>query len=158
MADDAQAQDAETPAGAIGSWVDPYRGFNFRLEMGLTESHFAECVGLGAEVEVIEYREGGNNAVMHHIPGSVKYSGVTLRYGLTNSTELWDWMQKVIQGNIERRNVSIVLLKPDGNTEALRWNLIDAWPSAWLGAPLNAMGNEMAIESMTLVFDELHRG
>ncbi len=41
--------------------------------------------------------------------------------------------------------------------EALRWNLIDAWPSEWQGASLDASGRELAIESMTLVFEGLER-
>ena len=81
-----------------------------------------------------------------------------LRYGLTKSTELWDWLQKVVHGNVERRNVSVVMLEPDGIAEALRWNLIDAWPSEWEGARLDASGKELAIESMTLVFESLERG
>ena len=159
MADEAQPQGKEAQAGQGGSWVDPYRGFNFKLEVqGLTEGHFAECSGLGVKVNVISYREGGNNQVTHRIPGAVEYSGITLRYGLTKSTELWDWLQKVVQGNVERRNVSVVMLEPDGIAEALRWNLIDAWPSEWEGARLDASGKELAIESMTLVFESLERG
>jgi phage tail-like protein len=154
------ATESQTPQSAqAGGWVDPYRAFNFKLEVqGLTEGHFAECSGLGVKVNVISYREGGNNQGKHLIPGAVEYSGVELRYGLTKSTQLWEWLQKVVQGTVERRNVSVVVLEPDGRTEALRWNLLNAWPSQWQGAPLNASGKELAIESMTLVFEGLERG
>ena len=38
---------------------DPFRGFNFRLEMsGVTEAGFRECSGLDASTDVAEYREG----------------------------------------------------------------------------------------------------
>lgn len=159
MADDAQQQGQEPAAGQGGSWVDPYRGFNFKLEIqGLMGGHFAECSGIGVKVDVISYREGGNNQLTHRIPGAVQYSGITLRYGLTKSTDLWTWLQKVVQGTVERRNVSVVMLEADGNTEALRWNLINAWPSEWQGAPLDAMASELAIETMTLVFERLERG
>jgi phage tail-like protein len=144
---------------AAGGWTDPYRAFNFKVEVqGITEGHFAECSGLGMRLQVISYREGGNNQLTHRIPGAVDYAAVTLRYGLTRSAELWLWMQGIVQGNIDRRNVSIVMLEPDGNTEALRWNLLNAWPSEWVGAPLNAGGNELAIETITLVFESLERG
>jgi len=156
------ATEAAAPAPSAaggGGWTDPYRAFNFKIEIqGVTEGHFAECSGLGMRVQVLSYREGGNNQVTHRIPGAVDYAAVTLRFGLTPSTELWQWMQKISQGNVERRNVSIVMLEPDGNTEALRWNLLNAWPSEWVGAPLNAAGNELAIETITLVFESLERG
>ena len=63
----------------------------------------------------------------------------------------------VVQGKVERRNVSVLMLETDDVTEALRWDLINAWPSEWRGAPLDALGREVAIESMTLVFESLQR-
>lgn len=137
---------------------DPYRAYNFKLEIaGLTEGHFTACEGLGVRVEVIRYREGGNNQVVRHIPGPVDYASVTLRYGLTASRELWDWMLTAVRGQAERRNVSIIMLDSEGSSEVTRWNLFEAWPSEWNGAPLDAMNREIAIESLTLVFDSLER-
>lgn len=155
MAEEAQAEGGAATAGVV---EDPLRAFNFLVEIqGVTQGRFAECGPLGVRVNVIHHREGGNNQVTHRIPGSVDHAPVTLRYGLTKSRELWDWMQKVIQGTVERRNVSIVMLQPDGSTEAMRWNLFNCWPSEWTSAQLNASGNELAIESMTLVFETLER-
>jgi len=36
-----------------------------------------------------------------------------------------------------------------------RWNLIGAWPCEWSGAPLDALGKELAIESLSLAYDQL---
>jgi phage tail-like protein len=49
------------------------------------------------------------------------------------------------------------MLDTDGVTEVLRWDLINAWPSEWHGAPLDALAREVAIESLTLVFESLQR-
>jgi phage tail-like protein len=150
---------AQNEGGSAGAWTDPYPGFNFKLEIqGVTEGHFAECDGLGVKINVTSYREGGNSQVTHRIPGAIDYAGVTLRYGLTKSTELWEWLQKVVQGTVERRNVSLIVLERDGRTEGARWNLINAWPSQWQGARLDAAGSELAIETITLVFEGLERG
>jgi phage tail-like protein len=149
----------QAASSTAGGRTDPYRAFNFKIEIqGVTEGHFAECSGLGMKISVLSYREGGNNQITHRIPGAVDHASVTLRAGLTRSTELWDWMQKIAKGNIERRNVSIVMLDSDGSTEVLRWNLLNAWPSEWYGAPLNAAGDGLAIETITLVFESLERG
>ncbi|MCI0394185.1 MAG: phage tail protein [Chloroflexi bacterium] len=138
--------------------IDPYRSYNFKLDIaGVTEGHFTECTGLGVKVTPIQYREGGNNQVVRHIPGPVEYAAVTLGYGLTSSRELWDWMMLAVQGRVERKNVSIIMLDSEGNVEVMRWNLNDAWPSEWRAAPLDAMSREIAIESLTLVFDTLER-
>lgn len=137
---------------------DPYRAYNFKLIIqGVTEGHFTECIGLGVKVEAIKYREGGNNQVVRRIPGRVEYDDVTLRYGLTDSRDLWDWLMTAVNGEVERKNVSVAMLGPEGSEEVLRWDLINAWPSEWRGAPLDALSHEMAIESLVLVFDRLER-
>lgn len=138
--------------------TDPYRAYNFKLDIaGVTEGHFTECTGLGVKVESIRYREAGNNQVVRHVPGPVDYASVTLRYGLTSSRELWEWLMTGVRGRVERKNVSIIMLDSEGSNEVTRWNLTDAWPSEWRGAPLDALNREIAIESLTLVFDSLER-
>jgi phage tail-like protein len=142
-----------------GVFIDPYRAYNFKLTIqGVVEGHFTECIGLGVNVEVIRYREGGTNEVVHCIPGPVEYGDVTLRYGLTQSRELWDWFMTAVHGKVRRKNISILMLDSDGVAEVMRWDLFNAWPAAWRGAPLDALSREVAIESLTLVYDSLQRG
>src|SRR5262249_32197341 len=137
---------------------DPYRAYNFKLEIqGVSQGHFTECTGLGIRITDIKYREGGTSQVVLRLPGQVDYGDVTLRYGLTSSTELWTWFKTALTGKVERRNVSIVMLDSDGVTEVLRWNLVNAWPAQWRGAPLDALSQEAAIETLTLVFETLDR-
>lgn len=148
----------EAAAGQTGTWTDPYRAYNFKLEIaGVAEGHFAECSGLEVKVHAIPYREGGNTQVVHRVPGPVEYGDITLRYGLTSSREMWDWFFAGVSGKVDRRHVSIVMVDNDGRTEVMRWNLVDAWITGWRGAPLNALEKEVAIETMTLVYESLER-
>ncbi len=148
------------PAGAQpGQFTDPYRAYNFKVEIqGVTEGHFTQCQGLEVDVQVIQYREAGTSQIVHQIPGRVDYAGITLKYGVTNSKDLWDWLMTAVRGKVERRNVSVVMLGPDGVDPVLRWDLINAWPSRWKGVGFDALSQEMAIESLTLVFESLDRG
>jgi phage tail-like protein len=148
------------PSGAQpGVFVDPYRAYNFKLIIqGVTEGHFTECSNLGIKVDAISSREGGQSQVVHRIPGRVEYADVTLRYGLTLSMELWNWLMTGVKGKVERKNVSIAMLDSDGVGEVLRWNLVNAWVAEWRGAVLDALGHQIAIESITLVFETLERG
>jgi phage tail-like protein len=142
----------------MANGTDPYRNYNFKLDIaGMTVGHFTECSGLGVRVDPITYREAGNQSLVRHIPGRLDYSPITLRYGLTDSAVLWDWMQSTVAGNVERKNVSVILLDSAGDQEVMRWNLVDAWPSEWQGAGLDALDSEIAIENLTLVFDSLER-
>src|SRR5713226_4811566 len=134
------------PTGAQpGAWVDPYRAYNFKLLIqGITAGHFTMCSGLGIRVQPIRYREGGNNQVVHAIPGQVEYSDVTLRYGVTESHGLFQWMMTAVKGAVQRKNASILLLDSSGAREVMRWNLMRSWPTQWLGAPLDALQKEVA--------------
>lgn len=149
---------ADTGAANAGpsAWTDPLKAFNFKIEiMGVTEGHFAECYSLGAKVEPIEYRQGGINQIIHHLPGLVRYDPLVLKYGLTRSDELFLWFQTGLEGRLERKSMSVVVNDSDGTTEVMRWNLSGAWISEWTGAHLNALGNETAIAKMVIVYDEL---
>lgn len=138
---------------------DPYRSYNFKLLIGdMTEGHFMECSGMEIKIDTISYREAGNNQVVRKIPGFVEYGDVELKYGLTNSRTLWDWFLKGVKGNVLRKNVTIQLLDSSGSRPVMQWDLINAWASEWKGAHLDAMGKEIAIESVTLAYETLERG
>jgi phage tail-like protein len=146
------------PSAQPGNVVDPFRAYNFKLLINnVTEGHFTEVTGLGVKVERISYREAGNNSIVRAIPSRVTYPPVTLKFGLTNSAELWDWLMTAVEGRVSRRNASIVLLDPSGATEVLRWNLVNAWPQEWYGSPLDAMSRELAIETLSLAHEGLQR-
>ncbi len=141
-----------------GTFNEPYRAYNFKLIInGVTEGHFTECSGLDVRVQTIKYREAGQSQIVHALVGQVEYANVELRYGVTASRELWDWFLKSVEGAAERRNVSVVMLDSTGAQEVLRWNLINAWPCEWRGAPLDALSREVAVESVSLVFERLER-
>jgi len=150
-----KSQSGATP----GTFADLFRDYNFKLLFTpeIPEAHFTQCSSIGVKVDAISYREGGNNQVVHRLPGRVEYSSVTLRYGLTKSADLWNWMQKSVSGSVERRTVHIVVLGPEGVQEKVRWTLHEAWPNAWNGAPLDAMSSLIAIESLELVFETVER-
>ena len=62
------AEQPPVPAPGAGSWIDPYRGYNFKLQIqGVTAGHFTECTGLGIRVDAIRYREAGGTGVVRVI-------------------------------------------------------------------------------------------
>ena len=153
-ADDGQNTSGEQP----GTFIDPYRSYNFQVQIrGVVEGHFTQCSSMSIKVDAISYREGGIQQIVHRLPGQVEYGDITLRYGLTNSSDLFDWMMSAVNGKVDRRTVAIVLLDADGVSEKLRWSLSNAWPSAWRAAPLDALNREVAIEELTLVYESIAR-
>ncbi len=143
---------------AVGDRNDPFRSFNFLVEIdGITRAAFRECSGLDTSQESIDYREGGEPLRMRKLPGMNTFSYITLQRGITNDTELWDWRQRTAEGDVERRNGSIILLDNKGD-EQMRWNFVEAWPMKWTGPSFNATGNEVAIESLELAHEGITKG
>jgi phage tail-like protein len=140
---------------AMGSRVDPYRSYNFAVEIeGLVAGGFKEVSGLEVEIEVQDYREGGVNGFIHKRAGPARYaSNLVLKRGMTDNKVLWNWYWDVTQGTIQRKNVSILLMD-EGGQEQVRWNFEQAYPVKWTGPGLKAAANEVAIESLELA----HKG
>ncbi len=142
---------------ATGDRKDPYRSYNFIVEIdGITRAGFRECSGLDSTTDPIAYREGNDGLTTRQLPGLVKFSHITLKWGLSDDKELWDWRQQAASGNIQRKNGSIVLLD-DTATEKARWNFREGWPTKWTGPSFNATGTEVAIETLEIVHEGLTR-
>ncbi|MBP8001036.1 MAG: phage tail protein [Chloroflexi bacterium] len=142
---------------ATGQVTDPFGNFNFLVEIdGITRAAFQEVSGFDSTIDVIEHREGGENTTLRKLPGMTKYSNLTLKWGITDDMDLYTWHRQIVQGQIERRNGSIVLLDRGGQ-EVARWNFFRAWPTKYDGPDLNAEGNDVAIETLELAHEGVER-
>lgn len=140
-----------------GDRNDPFRSYNFLVEIdGITRAGFRECSGLDTSQDPIDYREGTDALTARKLPGLNKYSNISLKWGITTDAELWDWRKKVMDGTIERKNGSIVLLNDTGE-EQVRWNFREGWPTKWTGPSFNATGNEVAIETLEIAHERLEK-
>ena len=143
---------------STGQRVDPFRNFNFLVEIdGITQASFTECSGLESTTEVIETRSGGDSTTVYKLPGKTSYADITLKWGITSSTELMTWRQNVINGVIARQNGSVVLYDLTNQTEVARWDFFAAWPTKWDGPSLNAKGNDVAIDTMIIACEKIVR-
>jgi phage tail-like protein len=129
---------------------DPYKGFRFLVEIqGIQQAGFMECSALGSHLEVVEYREGGDPIHVRKFPGKASYPDITLKWGMTDNQDLYNWHLQIVKGTLTRKHGSVVQLDDTG-TEKLRWNFYNAWPSKWDAPAYNAKGNELAINTLTI--------
>lgn len=135
---------------------DPYKSYNFLVEIdGVTVAGFSECTGLSSEVEIIEYREGGDFLV-RKLPGLAKFGNVTLKRGVTDSLDIYNWHRDVLRGQTDRRNGVITLLN-DTRNPVVRWIFRDGFPQKYEGPRLNAKSNDVAIETLVICCEDLER-
>ncbi len=121
----------------------------FHLEIdGLSTGGFLRCSGLGGEVDVLEFAEGGT-VTPRRFAGDRRFSPIVLEKGLTRGHDLYDWF---VGG--EPRDGAIVLLGRTGE-ERLRWEFLAGWPKRWEGPSLDANSSEVAVERLEIVHEGL---
>lgn len=140
---------------ATGQRKDPFLSYCFAVEIeGLVAGGFSEVQGLQLEIEVHEHREGGVNGWVHKRAGPAKYpSNLVLKRGITDVRTLWKWQWDVAQGNVERKQIAVLLMDGAG-AEKMRWTFQGAYPVKWVGPDLRGGANEVAVESVEFA----HRG
>lgn len=137
--------------------TDAYLVHRFAVELeGVHVAGFGELSGLQAQTEVFEYKEGGLNTYVHKLPGRTSYSNVTLKWGSTDNTVLWDWYADVIASQaLSSLKKAVSVIQFDGEHEELRrWNLRDAFPVKWVGPSFNTAQSQVGIETLELAFAE----
>jgi phage tail-like protein len=135
---------------------DPYRAYRFIVEIeGLAAGGFQSVSGLERQTQIEPYREGGVNDFEHQFVVKTTYPALTLKRGLVDPW-LWTWHQDVIDGNVQRRTVSVLLLNVAGD-EVWRWVCTGAYPAKWSGAELDGLSSAVATESVELVHHGLTR-
>lgn len=146
---------------ALGQRKDPFGAMRFFVDIGdVITGSFRECSGLGSETELIETKESlkGGLTIYIKTPGALKWENISLKRGITDSMEIWNWRKKVEQGDVDgaRRNGSIIMYDVEGNISA-RWNFLNGWPQKVSGPSFNATSNEIGVEELVIVHEGLIR-
>jgi phage tail-like protein len=141
----------------------PYVQFNFLVDLdrpGMDPQSysggFQEVSGIGMEVTVSEYRNGNDkdNGV-RKITGLNKAADVTLKRGVIGATVLYDWLNDIRNGNQRAlKDVTVTMLSED-RVPVLEWRLLRARITKCTYGPLNAKGNDAAMEEMVLAYERL---
>ena len=142
----------------------PYRTFRYRVEIdGITRAGFSEVSGFDLNVDVVEYREGDDlRNTPRKLPGLTKYGNITFKWGVVADMEMMDWIYSVAASDqapptgIQRKNITITLYTDTGD-DGPQWQIINAWPCRYSIPDLNALGSEIAIESLEVAHEGLTR-
>ncbi len=137
--------------------LDPAAEFRYVVEVdGLTLATFVEASGFSAQRDVLEVREGGVNNYVHKLPGRISYSELTLRRGISFTTQLWEWFAEgMYDGMVTRRNLTVIQYSSYFNLPARWYDISNAFPVRWEGPALRADSSQLAVESLSLTFETL---
>ena len=140
---------------------DPLRNFRYRLEIdGLDQAGFSEVTVGDLSTDPIEYREGDEITTVRKLNGLNKYANIVLKWGTTDSTELSDWHQLVVDDATKlddaRRSV-VIRVQNEAGEEKSAYEITKAWPCKYDPSDLNATGNEASIDTLELCNEGIRR-
>lgn len=144
--------------------TQPLRNFKFAVQIaGFAQTlGFSKVSGLSSEVEIIEYREGGDTTTNRKFPGQISFGNVTLERGITTDSDLVDWINSIFDPTggadqataILRLNVTISVRDKQGNIQR-EFKLKNAFPASREIGDLDAGSNEILIETLELAHEGL---
>ena len=126
-----------------------------RLLPEIAAGAFQEARGLGADLEVTAYPEGGVNDFVHQLPVRHSWSNITLKQGFVRNPILWQWYQIGLTQSLgARRDGSIVLLDRNGE-RMMAWEFRGGLAAKWTGPDMNAMEDGVVVESLEIAHQGL---
>jgi phage tail-like protein len=159
------------PVGGAAEY--PYTKMNFSVSISNQpgEAAFSEITGLESTVDVIEFRQGNAGSLAPtKIPGLVKFGNLSMKFGITASTNFRQWINESIhhqRPGAKRTDVIIELLDirtrteqalvASANSNERAWVLKNAWVTKYSGTDLNALQSEVAIETIEVAYEYLEK-
>ena len=114
---------------------------------------FQEVSGLGADLEITQYSEGGVNDHVHQLPVRHSWSRITLRRGLVRGLGLWMWYQAGLTQSLgARRDGAVILLTPSG-VPGYAWIFRGGLAAKWIGPELKAQDDAVAVEGLEIAHE-----
>ena len=136
----------------------PYPSYNYIVNLNGPRDPdkllggFSDVSGLTVEIHISEYRDG-NDAESHvrKIPGSHKVGDVTLKRGVVDSSDLWDWISETQDIGILAQRDVIITLRDEAANPVQSWKLRNVVPMKYTGPTLAGKGGgEVAMEELVL--------
>jgi phage tail-like protein len=163
-----------TPAGGVlPAAPDPLPKFRFVVTLDPGDAYlppaqaalvplvagaaFQEVTGLGAQLDVVAYAEGGRNDSVHQLPLRHSWNRLTLRRGLVLDPGLWSWYQAGLSGSLGARRDGSVLLLDAAGSPAVSWAFHGGLAAKWVGPDLHAEQNAVAVEALEIAHEGLTR-
>lgn len=140
--------------------TNPLQKFKFLIEIdGFVKSGFQKCTGLEKKVNVVEYRDGGDNNSKRKEPGWTDYPNITLSRGMSRDMDMANWADQCMningvtcEADIAKRDISIILQTPNAKP-ARQWEVYDCMVCNYKFDDFDAESDDFLIESMEIAHE-----
>lgn len=138
--------------------TSPYSAFNFLVTLNGDRAAdeplggFSDVSGLSTEFTVAEYRNGNDREEhVRKVPGVHKVGDVTLKRGVVNSIDLWNWIEQVRDVGPDAQRTVVITMLSESARPVQTWTLRGVIPLKYTGPTFAAKGGgDVAMEELTL--------
>lgn len=141
--------------------VAPFPQYNYLVDLKSDRDPqkplggFAEVSGLKTELHISEYRDGNDaNPHVHKYPGMHTVGDVTLKRGVVDSSDLWEWITDARTTGVDAQRDVTITLRDEASNPVQIYKLYGVTPKGLNGPALNAKGSgDLAIEELVLAVE-----
>lgn len=118
---------------------------------------FQEAKGLGADLEVTPYAEGGTSDFVHQLPVRHSWTRLSLRRGLVREPGLWAWYRAGLNQSLGARRDGAIWLLDESGIPAVSWVFRGGIAVKWTGPELSATQPAIAVEALEIAHHGLEQ-
>ncbi len=139
--------------------IGPYPSYSYLVDLkqgrdpAAALGGFSDVAGLKTELHISEYRDGNDSAnYVHKYPGMHTTGDVTLKRGVVDSSDLWNWITSVRNNGNPSTPVDVTItLRDEANNPVQIFKLYSVTPKGYTGPTLSGKGaGDVAIEELVL--------
>jgi phage tail-like protein len=136
----------------------PYPSYNYIVDLKGSRDPdkplggFSDIAGLKTEIHISEYRDGNDKANhVHKLAGMHTVGDVTLKRGLVDSSDLWDWITDARNNGVSAQRDVTITMRDEANNPVQIYKLFAVTPKGYTGPTLSGKGTgDLAIEELVL--------
>ncbi|MEA2859989.1 MAG: hypothetical protein QOC72_2028 [Methylobacteriaceae bacterium] len=152
---------------------DPFTNFRFLVTLAPGDAYlppeqaalllqffggaFQEVKGLGADLELTAYAEGGTTDFVHQLPVRHSWTRLSLRRGLVRDPGLWSWYQAGLHQSLGARRDGAIILLDESGLPAISWVFRGGIAAKWTGPEFAATQGGIAIEGLEIAHHGLQQ-
>jgi phage tail-like protein len=134
--------------------LDPFDAFIPRelatMALEKAPGAFRSCSGLGGELEVTAYAEGGRNDYVHQLPVRHSWDRITLSRGIARDPVLFAWYEAGLFGSLGARRDGAIIMQSQQGIPTMIWTFTGGLAAKWTGPEFNAQEDGLAIEQLEI--------
>src|SRR5580704_7726600 len=140
----------------------PYPNYNYLVDLkGRNPDKplggFSEVAGIKTELHLSEYRDGNDKKPhVHKYAGMHTCADVTLKRGVVDSSDLWDWITAARTTGADAQRDVTITLRDEANNPVQIFKLYCVTPKGYTTPPLKGAGTgDLAIEELVLAPEDI---